>query len=501
MKKFALTLALVVACVCLAHAQQTLWVTTGNVNYGFDTQQVNVMTYSADGDSLTIQGKRFAVSDIDSMHVASGIMEYNTIIVNYAGSNAYVNIAGNIATWVDATVDGAHVSILQDSLLVTNEIFYTLAGQSSDGSFYQHGDMKATFTLNGLTLTSSKGAAITIDDGKRIEIQVSDNTVNTLTDCAKGKQTACFVVDGHTEFKGAGTLILTGNTKHGFKGDEYVELKKSFLGSIIVKDALGDGFNVNQYLEVKAGNLIIEHCGDDGVQVDKKQDDTKPFNGQFIMSGGLLQVLGTGSEGRGIKIEDLTTITDGTIEITSGGNAIHSKSDIVIDGGSIYAYSTSANGINAGNNLTVNGGTIMAYGVSTSGYGLRGINKLYINGGNIAAIGAMTSTPQTTTSNQPAMVYKGVLTRNTNLTLDANDGTNALALTITRDYSSSKQHTLLLSVPAITTGSTYKLHSGATIDTEKDNWHSFYYGGDAVVAAGENTLGTATATVPYATLK
>ena len=40
-----------------------------------------------------------------------------------------------------------------------------------------------------------------------------------------------------------------------------------------------------------------------------------------------------------------------------------------------------------------------------------------------------------------------------------------------------------------------------TIDTEKDNWHSFYYGGDAVVAAGENTLGTATATVPYATLK
>ena len=500
MKKFTLTLALVIACVCLAHAQQTLWVTTGNVNYGFDTQQVNVMTYSAGGDSLTIQGKTFAISDIDSLHVASGIMEYNTVIVNYAGSNAYVNIAGNIATWVDATVDGAHVSIVQDSLLVNNEIFYTLSGASDDGSFYQHGDMKATFILNGLTLTSTKGAAITIDDGKRIEIQVCDSTVNTLTDCAKGKQSACLVVEGHTEFKGAGTLILTGNTKHGFKGDEYVELKKSFLGSIIVKDAVGDGFNVNQYLEVKAGSLIIEHCGDDGVQVDKKQDNTKEFNGQFIMSGGLVQVLSTGSEGRGLKIEDLVTITDGTIEITSSGNGIHSKADIVIDGGSIYTYSTSANGVNASNNLTVNGGNIVAYGVSTSGYGLRGTSKLYINGGNIAAVGAMTSTPQTTTENQPAMIYKGVLTCDTNLTLDADDGTNVLALTITRDYSSSKQHTLLLSVPAINAGSTYMLNSGATLDTEKDNWHNFYYGGDAVIEAGDTTLGTATAAVPYATL-
>lgn len=501
MKKIAFSLAFAALCAATAFAQQTLWVTTGQVRYGFDTQQVGSMAYSTGGDSLTIQGKTFAVADIDSLHVASGLMEYNTILVDYQGSKAYVDVAGNIASWVDATVDGAYVSIVQDSLLVTNEIFYTLQGSSTNGGFYQQGDMKATFTFNGLTLTSQRGAAVTIDDGKRIEIQLNDGTVNTLTDCSRGTQTGCMVVDGHTEFKGGGTLVLTGNTKHAFKGDEYVEFKKSFLGSIVVKNALGDGLNTNQYLEIKAGSLIVEQCDGDGVQVDKKQDDTKENNGQFIMSGGLVRVLGTGDDCRAIKVEDLVTIDGGTIEITATANALHSKANIVINGGSIYAYSNTGNAINANGTLTVTGGDIMAYGASTAGYGLRGATKLYITGGNIAAIGAMTSTPQILDGNQPALVYKGVLTQGTNLALaDAASGA-LLGLTITRNYSSSKQHTLLLSTPSIAVGSTYSLYSGATIDSTQPNWHEFYYGAGAVTATGSTTLGTATAALPYATLK
>ena len=500
MKKIAFSLALAAFCAATAFAQQTLWVTTGQVRYGFDTQQVGDMTYSASGDSLTIQGKAFAVADIDSLHVASGLMEYNTIVVDYQGSKAYVDVAGNIATWVDATVDGAYVSIVQDSLLVTNEIFYTLSGTSTNGGFYQHGDMKATFTFNGLTLTSKRGAAVTIDDGKRIEIQLNDGTVNTLTDCSRGTQTACMVVDGHTEFKGGGSLVLTGNTKHAFKGDEYVECKKSFLGSIVVKNALGDGININQYLEVKAGSLIVEQCDGDGVQIDMKQDTTKPNNGQFIMSGGLIKVLATGDDCRAIKVEDIATIDGGTIEVTANANALHSKADIVINGGSIYAYSTTGNAINANGTLTVKGGNIMAYGASTAGYGLRGATKLYITGGNIAAIGAMTSTPQVLDGNQPALVYKGVLTQGTNLALGNASNGAVLGLTITRNYSSSKQHTLLLSTPSITVGTAYSLYSGATIDKAQPNWHEFYYGAGAVTNSGTLELGTATATLPYATL-
>ena len=500
MKKIALFLAAMLAGMGLCCAQQTMWVTTGHVQYGFDTQQVGTMTYSAGGDSLTIQNKTFAVSDIDSIHVASGLMEYNTVLVTYADTTAHLLVAGNIADRVTVTVDGAHVSVLQDSVLVNEEIFYTLKGSSADGSFYQHGDFKATLILNGLNLTSTRGAAITIDDGKRIEIQVNEGTVNTLADCEKGTQKGCFVVEGHAEFKGEGTLILTGNSKHGFKGDEYVEFKKSFLGSLIVKNAVGDGLNTNQYLEMKAGNLIVEQCGGDGVQVDKKSDNTKPNNGQLIMSGGVLRVLATGDEGRALKIEDLVTINGGIIEATSVDNAINSKGSININGGNIYAYSSGGNGIHAAVNLTVAGGTIVAYGASTTGYGIRGANRLVISGGTVAAMGAMSSTPKSATTNQPALVYKGVLTQDTHLALSDSEGNAALALTVTRAYSSSKNHTLLLTSPAIAVGTTYTLASGATIDTEADNWHSLY-GGEAVTAPGERPLGSATAARPYATLQ
>ena len=501
MKKIFFTAFFAVMAAVMCMAQQTMWVTTGQVRYAFDTQQVDTMRVNAAGDTLTIQNKAFAVSDIDSIHIASGLMEYNSIYVDYAGEKASVTISGNIADRVEAIVDSAHVSVLQDSAKVTEEIFYTLAGESADGSFYQKGDFKATFILNGLSLTSSRGAAFHINDGKRVEIQVSDSTVNTFVDCANGKQDACVYIDGHTELKGAGSLVITGNTKHAIKSDEYLELKKSFLGNLIVKNAVGDGVNVNQYLEVKAGNIIVESCGGDGVQVDKKADTTKEFNGQLIMSGGTIRVLKTGEEGKGVKVEDLVTITDGTIEITSADNALHSKANMNISGGRIYAYSAAGNGVNSAATLTISGGTIVAYGVSTTGYGVRGATKLYVNGGTVAAMGAMTSTPQTAAANQPALVYKGVITKDTVFTLDDADGNNVMALAVTRAYSSSKQHTLLLTAPALTEGTTYALASGAALDTEKENWHELYTGGDAVAIPGTTTLGTATGTKPYATLK
>ena len=359
MKKTILTMAMLLATTLWCTAQQTMWVTTGPVRYAFDTQQVGRMTCNASGDSLTIQGKEFAVSDIDSIYIASGLMEYNTVLVDYADTCARVCMSGNIAGRVTATIDGAHVSVVQDSALINEEIFYTLAGESADGSFYHKGDFKITLILDSLTLTSSRGAAITIDNGKRIELQLNDGTVNTLADCPAGTQKGCFVVDGHTEIKGGGDLVLTGNTKHAFKGDEYIELKKSFFGRIIVKDAVGDGLNTNQYIEVKAGSLIVESCGGDGVQVDKKQDTTKENNGQLLMSGGLVRVLKTGDDCKGIKIEDIATISGGTIEVSASENALHAKGNMTISGGDIYAYSATGNAINSAVNLSVTGGRMV----------------------------------------------------------------------------------------------------------------------------------------------
>ena len=498
MKKFTTSLLFLAICLTV-FGQQTMWVSTGQVKYAFTTNRTGQMIYSAGGDTLTVMGKAFATSDIESIYVTSGQVDDNTIKVNYKGSNATVEVAGNIATKVTVNVNGADVSVLQDST-VTEELFYTLSGTSSNGSFYQNGDLKITLNLNGLNLTSTTGAALTIDDGKRVEINLLDNTVNSLVDAMGKTHKACMYINGHSEFKGGGTLNLTGNTKHAFGSDEYVELKKSFTGSIVVKGAEGDGFNINQSLEIKNGTLLVEQCEGDGIQIDAKKDTTKTNNGQFIMSGGHIQVLNNGDSSKGLKADDLMTISDGTLEINADDHAISSKGNIIITGGNIYAVSAAANGINATGTLTIEGGNIVAYGANSS-FGINSSAGLYVNGGNLMAVGVANAYPHATSA-QPSVIYLGKLPTLSSFALNNGAGDNALALTLTKSLSSTKTMSLMMSSPALKTEGLFTLYSGATLDTSKDNWHSFYTGGDAVISNGTaiNDGGTSIAT-PYTIIR
>ena len=184
MKK--LTILMVFLVLTIAAWAQTLNVQQGSVTYQFPASQCGDMTYS-DGTTLTVMGKTFMLSDISSMSVDQTIVNNNTIGVVYDGTSAKVTVAGNIAQYITPTVSGAHVSIEQDNN-VADEITYTLSGTSDDGEFYTSGSYKATVELNGLSLTNAtpvfSGAAVHIQNGKRIKVKVVTGTVNTLKDAA-----------------------------------------------------------------------------------------------------------------------------------------------------------------------------------------------------------------------------------------------------------------------------------------------------------------------------
>ena len=91
---------------------QTLNVKVGNVIYQFPASQTGDMQYS-DGTSLTIMDKTFQLSDISSMTVDDSEVTDNLVSVEYGASSATVYVSGNVAQYVDASVDGAHVSIYQ----------------------------------------------------------------------------------------------------------------------------------------------------------------------------------------------------------------------------------------------------------------------------------------------------------------------------------------------------------------------------------------------------
>ena len=261
----------------------------------------------------------------------------NTVEVVYNGTTATVTTASNIASYITATTDGAHVSIVQSSDVSAStcgEITYILSGASTDGAFYMEGSFKASVTLNGLTLTNPSGAAIDIQNGKRIAVSIKNGTTNTLTDGTGGDWKGCYVCKGHSEFKGKGTLNVYGNTAHGIWSKEYIEVKNC---TINVLAAVKDGINCNQYFLMESGTVAISGVGDDGIQVSLKDDGTdEEDTGNFTQNDGTLTIKLTG-DGEYVKAE-------GTITYNGGAHTFSGKttgiSSVLSDGVSLQTAET-----------------------------------------------------------------------------------------------------------------------------------------------------------------
>ena len=360
---------------------QTLHVSNKSVSYSFPVSSTGEMTFS-NGNILTILGREIPMEEGVEILTDEAEVEDNVVTIIYSDTSASVDIAGNIARYVDATVNGAHVSITQSedvSESSCGEITYRLSGSSSDGSFYMSGSYKSSIELLGVELTNPSGAAIDIQNGKRISMSVKSGTVNSLTDGADGSQKGCVVCKGHLELKGKGELTVAGNTSHAIYAKEYIEMKNC---TVNVVAAVKDGLNCNQYFLMESGTLNISGTGDDGIQVsykdstDREAEDT----GSVTISGGVINVNVTADASKGIKCEGPMQITDGTLNVTVSGDgiwdssknktkasaALASDEDMVIYGGTLTLSATGGGGkgINCDGSLTVNGGKLE---INTSG--------------------------------------------------------------------------------------------------------------------------------------
>ena len=371
----------------IAATAQTLNVTVGSVTYQFPASQTGEMSYT-DGTTLTILNKVFTLSDISSMTVDDTSVTDNTVSVLYNGTAATVVVAGNVAQYVTPTVSGAHVSIEQSSD-VAKEITYTLSGTTTDGEFYMSGSYKSTIELNGLTLTNTtpvySGAAVHIQNGKRIKVKIVSGTENTLVDATSGSQKACLYIKGHAEFAQKGTLNVTGNVKHGIKTGEYMTLKNA---TINVTSAVGDGISCAQFFQMESGNINISGTGDDGIQCDldgdtstgETADHEDEDSGNIYLEGGTINVSVTADAAKCIKSEGDMLISGTTIVATTSGGGVwdsdktktkaasclSADGNMTISGGTLTLTSTGAGGkgINVDGSFTATGGTTT---ISTSG--------------------------------------------------------------------------------------------------------------------------------------
>ncbi|MBR6979403.1 MAG: carbohydrate-binding domain-containing protein [Prevotella sp.] len=280
-----------------------------------------------------------------------------TVKVIYDGPTASVIIPDDVKG-VTYTVSGAHVVI--NSTTITQEYTYSLSGASDNGSLTFNGNYKFTMSLDGLQLTNAKGgAAIDVECGKRVSVILSDGSTNTLADSPLGAQKAALYFKGHPEFKGSGTLNVTGNLKHAICAKEYIELKKT-TGFINILGAVSDGI----------------HCG-------KGNPDWE--NNYFQMDGGTVDIRDV--QGDGIDADDYGTIriNDGAVSITVGHAATALKADSIVSikGGVVNLAVTGddSEGIRARHTVDITGGQTSIIVTGNGSTGIKG--KRYTAGSTV----------------------------------------------------------------------------------------------------------------------
>ncbi len=389
MKKILFTI-LMLAGLTNASAQRFMRIWQNDESTRVNLQDI---VYSNNGTRLTVDGTTYQTADIDSITI---VKQVNVI---YDGNTATVDL-GN-ATDITYQIDGAHVTLTNTN--TTEEMEVELSGTSNDGSFTYVGSYKCKIHLSGVNLTSTRGAAIDIQDGKRIDLILTEGTTNTLTDCTDGEQKAALYCKGHMEVAGAGSLTVAGNTKHAIATNEYMLVKKS-VGSITITKAVSDGIHAEQYFQMNGGTLNISGTGGDGIQAEMTNDATDEYNGYLFIKGGTINMTVAADDVKGIKSDKQMSITGGTINIDvtgAGSKGIKTDDTLIVkeeDGaisitinatGSRYTdpvtkESSRCMGINVGTDLYVYSGTISVSATGSGSKSIKVANTYYAYGGSVS---------------------------------------------------------------------------------------------------------------------
>ncbi|MBQ9523780.1 MAG: carbohydrate-binding domain-containing protein [Bacteroidaceae bacterium] len=407
MKKIFSLLLLLAACsVASAQEYMRIWQNGENVKV-----PLSEVTFAEDGTSFTAEGQTYQTSQVDS------ITFVHIITVTWDGAQANVE-KGNVLG-IDYTVEGAHVVITSTN--IHNELEFVLQGSSTNGSLTYNGTYKCKFYLNGLNLTSQKGAALEILCGKRIDLILNEGTDNVLVDAANGSQKAALYCKGHLEVEGGGSLTVTGKTRHGICTKEYLEIKKS-VGSITVNGAESDGIHAGQYFLMKGGTVTVSGQKGDGIQTEilTLDDDVTPnpdkeFNGQIFIKGGTLNVTAAANDKKAIKSADKMTVTGGTFTILASGKGskgISVAKHLLINQddattnmqiratGGIYEdeeteEETRCMGIKVAKNMAITAGTLKVANTGSKSRGVK-VDGLYYIGAEASAVASWTGTKSTT---------------------------------------------------------------------------------------------------------
>lgn len=270
---------------------------------------------------------------------------------------------------------------LTDSMTITEDGIYTLTG-TINGSVKVKTSGNVKLILNNVSITSTDGPAIYIEDAEDVVIYLEEGSTNTLTDSASYSSTYTDI-DGtlfsksDLTIEGTGTLIVKANYLDGIVSKDDLKIKE---GTYQI-EANDDGIRGKDSVYILGGTFDIT-SGGDGI---KSTNDTDTEKGFIMIEDGNISIT---ADLDGIDAETKLLIKNGTFNITSGGGSANAstKEDWGMWGRNPYASTNSstngdsAKGLKSGNNLVIEGGT---FNLNTSDDAIHSNNYVGILGGDI----------------------------------------------------------------------------------------------------------------------
>ena len=210
--------------------------------------------YSCNSDKEILDDATPSIPDDEQDIIDTDLSAYDHVEIIFGESVKIINPYGEDS--VKISYSGNHVTVNSTA----DSIKYRVSGTSSDASLKFYSESLFYLTLDGINISSTKGAAINSQSKSRVFLIIADNTVNTLKDAAvystpiDEDEKGTVFTEGPLIIAGEGLLNITGNNKHGICSDEYVRVQN---GNISVLQASSDAIHAKT-AQVEGGNLQLK---------------------------------------------------------------------------------------------------------------------------------------------------------------------------------------------------------------------------------------------------
>ena len=306
----------------------------------------SVATASTGASVSDILGANTSVEDTSSSEDDAGTTDTSSATtITLSGSSA--SASGSSSSSVK--VDGGTVTINSGGT-------YVISGELTDGRIVVNAPKAdVRLVLSGVSITSSDGPAIDVQDAGNAIVVLAKDSKNTLTDgatYASGQEATAALFSSDTlTVTGTGQLDVTGSYKDGISSKNGLII----TGSTTIKvKAADDGLRGKDYLVVESGTLTVE-AGGDALKSSEGDDETKGF-----ISLGKASITLTSTDDAISATTDVT-VKDTTLTITAGGGQANATVEEQAPPGqesTADSSTPSPKGINAGVSYTQDSGSV-----------------------------------------------------------------------------------------------------------------------------------------------